>query len=765
MIGQTTRFIIVVLAYVFATTFLFGQTPSGSLRGVILTESTQEPIAGANAVILNSTLGAAADAEGSFAISNVPIGTYQLRVSAVGYKPAIVTDIVIAAARSVELVVRLEEAAIRGDEVEVSASYFQKTPDEPMSVQRLSYEEIRRSPGGFEDVVRAISVLPGVAQAQPGRNDLVVRGGAPSENLFVVDNIEIPNINHFGTQGASGGPLSYINLDFVRETAFSTGGFGVRYGDRLSSVLTVELQDGRREYIGGKGTISASQFGINLHGPINEQSSFIFSARRSYLDLIFKAAGFSFVPEYWDFLDRVSYRLDGLNSLTFLALGAIDDVNFLNKDDDARFNNSRILGTAQRQYVSGLSWQHVFSKGLFRATLGRTFSNYNGIQRDSLLTPIFTNRSKEGETSVRADLVIKPAPATELSFGTQLKYIRFTTDLRLPGYGTTYGDTLNINIQGYESSGVKAASYAQLSQRFLDNFELTIGGRLDYFSLLETKTYISPRSSLTFAISPLTNIGASAGVYRQSPSYIWLVANPENRGLRDLRADQYILSVEHLLRPDLKIRLEGFFKAYSDYPASLTRRYLVLANTGGGFGGTDENFDSFGFDKLVSKGTGRARGIELLLQKKLSEVPLYGLLSLTFGQTNFTALDGVERPGSYDQRVLVNLSGGYRFDERWEASMKFRFSSGQPYTPFNADGTQKVSAYNSLRLKNAHSLDVRVDRRWNFLSWNLIVYLDIQNVYNNKCSGIPRWNEREQKTNFDESAIGILPTIGVSAEF
>jgi hypothetical protein len=220
-----------------------------------------------------------------------------------------------------------------------------------------------------------------------------------------------------------------------------------------------------------------------------------------------------------------------------------------------------------------------------------------------------------------------------------------------------------------------------------------------------------------------------------------------------------------LFAADLRLRLEGFLKRYSDYPTSVDRAFLVLANTGGGFGGADENFASFGFDRLVSDGTGQSRGVELVLQKKMSDIPLYGLVSITLMKTTFTALDGVERPGSFDQRAILNLSGGYRFDERWEASMKFRFASGQPYTPFNPDGTQNVSAYNSLRVKNAHSLDIRVDRRWNFASWNLIVYIDIQNVYNNEFSGPPRWNAREQKAEFSESAIGILPSIGMSAEF
>ncbi len=743
----------------------YGQSPQGSIKGIILSESTEEPIAGANIVVLNTNLGAAADANGRFVITGVPVGTYQIRVSGVGIKPVVVPDIVVAVQRSVDLVVRLEESVLSIDEVEVRASYFRNTPDAPVSVQRLSYEEIRRSPGAFEDVVRAVAVLPGVAQAAPGRNDLVVRGGAPSENLFVIDNVEIPSINHFGTQGAGGGPLSFINLDFVRETAFSTGGFGVRYGDRMSSVLTLDMQDGRTDALGGKGAISASQFGLNLQGPVSTDGSFIFSARRSYLDFIFKAAGFSFVPEYWDFLGRMSYRLDRNNSLTFLAVGAIDDVTFFNSDADNMFDNSRILGTAQRQYVSGVTWQHLLGNGFSRVTLGRTYVSYNGIQRDSILNPIFTNRSKEGETSLRTDVVLKPATTTELSFGAQVKGIRFTSDLALPRYRTTFGESLDINVSNFVSTGYKASGYAQISHRFLDDLRVTVGGRLDYFSLIDMKTYLSPRASIAYDISPLTSVTANAGVYRQNPSYVWLVANEKNRALRAARADQYILSIDHLIDFDLKLRLEGFYKDYRDYPASVNRPYLVLANTGGGFGGSDDNFASFGFDELVSGGKGQSRGVELLIQKKLSDTPLYGLLSATLMRTTFIALDGVERQGAFDQEFIINVSAGYRFDERWEASMKFRFATGQPYTPFNPNGTQDVSAYNRLRVKSAHSLDIRVDRRWNFSAWNLIVYLDVQNVYNNKFSGGVRWNAREQRAEFNESAIGILPSIGVSAEF
>ena len=220
---------------------LEAQTPStvGVITGEVLDAQTKEPIPSANVIIVGTTIGAATDINGMFEIPNVPVGIYAVRASVIGYQSNVRSDVVVSVARPFEIRFELLEASIELGEVTVTAEYFQKLPESPLSPQTQSSEEIRRLPGGFEDVVRAISILPGVAQVDPGRNDLIVRGGAPSENLYVIDNIEVPNINHFGTQGASGGPLSFVNLDFVQNTSFSTGGFGVRYGDKLSSVLSI----------------------------------------------------------------------------------------------------------------------------------------------------------------------------------------------------------------------------------------------------------------------------------------------------------------------------------------------------------------------------------------------------------------------------------------------------------------------------------------------------------------------------------------------
>ncbi|MBE0646026.1 MAG: TonB-dependent receptor [Bacteroidetes bacterium] len=760
------RFIIVFVACHFLVPLSHAQE-NGSITGRVYDAVTKEPLIGANVFVRETSFGAATDLNGRFTIRAVPAGTYRVQASVIGYKAIIASDVVAAPGRETQLDFALQPTAIDLDEVVVEADYFRELADAPVSAQTLSYEEIRRSPGGQEDVIRAISVLPGVVQVSAGRNDLIVRGGAPSENLYVVDNLEIPNINHFGTQGATGGPLSFINLDFVRDVTFTTGGFGARYGDKLSSVMNIQLKEGRRDRLGGKLNISATQFGANGEGPLGENGSFLFSARRSYLDLIFKAAGFGFVPEYWDFIGKANYSLDRTNEISFLAIGALDKVRFFNDDEDQRFSNSRILGNSQDQYFSSIAWKHLMTNGFLTVALGRTFTTYDFLQTDSLLAPVFVSNSREGESSLRADGVFLFDRSLELSFGAQGKLGRVEGDFAWTPTSNSFlqGPDIQNLENAWDTTALKANAYVQLARTFFSNLRVTVGGRLDYFNLIDEPVAVGPRASLRYAVTDLTTLSLSGGTYYQSPSYIWLLSNPANTRLRHVRVDQAVLGVEHLLQSDLRVRVEGYVKNYSDYPASTERPYLVLANTGAGFGGAEEGFSSFGFDNLISGGEGQSRGVELLVQKRLSDIPLYGIFSLSYNNTEYTALDGVSRPGSFDQRIIMNLSGGWKIDENWEVSAKFRYGTGTPYTPYLADGRSDFAAFNGERLPDFHTLDLRVDRRWNFNAWNLVTYVDVQNVYNRKNVQQYRWDPRNARVETAGGAIGILPSIGISAEF
>ncbi len=738
------------------------QTKTSALVGRVFDKETSEPIVGANVVVVGTTLGASTDEEGEFRINRVPIGFYALRISSIGYIPFTKSDVVVSSSKPTELLIPLVETSIQVEGVEVDAAYFQKLPETPLSTFAQSNEEIRRLPGGLEDVVRAISILPGVAQVDAGRNDLIVRGGAPSENLFVIDNIEVPNINHFGTQGATGGPLSYVNLDYVESTSFSTGGFGVQYGDKLSSVLRINLREGRKDRLGGKATISASQFGFNLEGPTGQTGNFVFSARRSYLDFFFKAAGFGFVPEYWDFLAKAEYHFGKSDRLTVLAVAALDDVKFINDSQQQRFDNSRIMGDNQNQIVGGASWEHLVENGLLTVSLGQSYVEYRYGQSDSILVPIFKNNSNQYESSLRTDFLFHATKSTEISVGVIAKMPRFSSDVKLRPFVTSYGDSLQVNAS-FRSSAFKGAAYAQVSHN-LGSARMTLGGRIDYFNLINAKFSFSPRFAVTVPLVEGLNLNASAGKYYQAPSYIWLVSNPVNRDLKFVGANQYIIGADAIVRPDTRVSLEGYVKDYFDYPTSLLRPYLVLANTGAGFGGSEDGYASFGLDPLVSKGTGQSHGVELLVQKKLSDIPCYGTLSISYNVSHFTALDGITRASNWDQRWIVNVGGGYKFNEAWEVSMKFRYTTGRPYTPYNSDGTQDPGSYNTARVVPNHRMDVRADRRWSFNDWTLITYIDIQNIYNRKPVDVPTYNAQTNQIE-QYGSIGILPSIGVSAEF
>jgi len=758
------KLLYLAITILFTTTNIFAQDSTLSIYGKVIDDLTKEPLIGANVIVLETDFGAATNAQGEFYVNNVPPNTYQVRASVIGYSSVTKTDISVMPGRPAQILFELSATTIELEGVVVESDYFNRNPIELNSVKSFNYEEIRRSAGGFEDVVRAVSILPGVAQADPGRNDLIVRGGGPSENLYLINGIPVQNINHFGTQGSTGGPLSYINLDYVEETTFSTGGFSVLNGDKISSVLKVNLREGRNDKIGGKATVSATQFGFDLEGPVSSNSSFIFSARRSYLDFIFQAADFSFVPEYYDGLLKYDISFDNRNSISFLLISAFDNVKYFNDNEDQRYDNSTILGSDQTQYATGVSYQHLFKNGFINLSLNRNYVDYDTQQSDSLLNPIFINNSIEKENTFNADLTYQLNNTIELNAGGLVKFINFEADILVPEFITTFGDSIPLTEVSADEYYNKAAGYINFNFSFFDRLRLNLGARVDYFSPLTTTTYFSPRFSASYQLTDLTTLNFSTGVYRQSPSYIWMIAYDVNYQLKNINVDQYVLGIDQYITADALVRVEGFIKNYADYPSSMRRTYLILANTGAGFSGSDENFSSFGLDPLNSGGTGLAKGFELSIQKRLTETPYYGILSLTYSEANFTALDNSERIGSYDQTWIFNISGGYKFSDEWETSLKFRYSTGKPYTPYNSDGTQNVDDINLLRLPVNNSLDVRVDKRWFFEKWTLITYVDIQNIYNRKNVVGVSWDQRTQAPEFNET-IGLLPSIGISVMF
>ncbi len=737
----------------------------GIISGRIISAITQRPLQGITVKIEETKLGAISNLDGYFSVKNVPVGIYAVKFTAVGYATYIQSNVVVSAVKPAQLEIELNEKMFEVGEVEVKASYFLRRIETSSSSQTLSSEDIRRTPGVQEDVVRATALLPGVGVTSSGRNDLLVRGGAPYENLFLVDNIEVPNINHFGTQGSTGGPLSIINIDFVKNVNFSSGAFGAKYGDKTSSITNITLRNGNEENFGGKAVLSATGFGFHLEGPVAEGSSYFFSVRRSYLDFIFKAAGFAFIPEYWDFQGKLNYKINDNNYISFLTIGALGTVKLNNDDNDKIYDNSRVAVPNQNQYFSGITWKHLFDSGYLTVTLGETYTKYSTYQNSNENPPqkIFNNNSTEAETSLRTDVEIQLAPKVDLYFGNQVKWAtRLQYDILVPGflrkdnYGIEQPLSIDTNFRAYKNS-----SYISLTSS-IDKFKFTLGGRSDYYNFLETKWYFSPRASIIYQLNDVSAFVISGGRYFQSPSYIWLIGDAQNKNMSPIQSDQIVIGYDHTPMEDLKVQLEAFYKNYSNYPGRVFRPQAVLAPSG------FEDFTSdipFGLEPINSSAEGHSYGVELFIQKKLSSIPLYGLFSLTFAQSKFKSLDGIERYGAYDSRIIMNLAVGYRIDDEWEISSKFRLATGQPTTPFTTSGVKDFQNYNlGDRLPLFHTLDIRVDKRWNFSNLYLVTYFDIQNLYSRKNVSGFRWNYQENRVE-EQKSFGILPTIGISLEF
>jgi hypothetical protein len=729
----------------------------GSIVGSVFDHQSKQPIPYANVTILGTSLGAATDGSGHFAIPTVPPGTYRIQISVLGYKRQLDTLTVNVLGEPSIREFSLVEEHIQLGGVEARIERFAHTADAPLSTRSLAAGELKNSAGGLDDIMRVIKIFPGVAQAKADRTDLMVRGGASSENLYLIDDVEVPYINHFSTQGAGGGAVSVIDMDQIGSSSFSSGGFGARYGDKLSSVLDIKLRDGSTDRIHGKGTVSVTQAGLNVEGPLSKDGSCLLSVRKSFLGYAFQLYGFGFAPEFWDYVGKASLSIGAADKLSLLVIGASDRIKFFNDTDEHRYENSRLLFTNQDHYVAAVTLRHLFSNGYGTLSLRRAHSAFDYFQFSESLAPQFQSTSTENETSLRGDLVVQLAGSNELNVGAELKSLDVLSVIELKYKGTAPVQ------QALDETPGKASAYAQLTT-VIGDLKVTFGLRGSYFSMLEQKFALAPRLSGILAVSPTTNLTMSLGRYYQAPSYLWLGTNPFNGGLSRIGVNQVVVGLQHVVSGDMEMSLEGYVKQYFNYPASLNRPSLIMANTGSEAAGMGEGYASFGLDSLVSCGRGYSRGIELSMQKKLSEVPLYGMMSLSYSETRFTAIDGVSRPSNFDQRLVLNIGGGYLLGNSWEISGRFRLYTGRPYTPFQSSGTSSIPEYNSARVGVNHQLDARIARRWDLGPAVLETYVDVQNVYNRKPTDVPMYSERRHRVE-QVPALGIVPTVGVAMQF
>jgi len=796
---------LVILAIFFTTFQAFSQ---GIIRGKVFNSVNNEPVAFANVLVLNTDLGAITDENGNYEINNVPPGLYNVRASFVGYKSSTAFEVQVILARGTQLDFELMEEASDLSEVVVS-SEFTRSEETPLSVRKLNTNEIERYPGGNRDISRVIQSLPGVASTPSFRNDILIRGGAPNENRFFVDEIEVPVINHFSTQGSSGGPVGILNVNLIKNVDLIAGGFPANRMDALSSFFDIQLKEGRRDKMFTQLTVGASELTLSNEGPISEKTTYLFSARRSYLQGLFRVLGLPFLPTFNDFQFKTTTKLNEKTELTFLGIGAIDNFE-LNEElpegetEEEIENRLYLLDVlpiqTQWNYTTGVKLKRFRENGFWTFVLSRNMLNnqsikYSGNDDSSENNLLFDYSSQESENKFRAENSIFGKGYT-LKYGVNYQYSRyFISNFDRSALATTGGvidveSTSFFNQYGAFVSGSKNFSN--------DRLLLTGGIRIDGADFAKTASnplnQISPRVSASYQLRPNLFATANAGIYYQKPSYSVLgfqdndgeLVNQEN-DVRYIRNSQLIGGIE-LLVPEKNRRFtaEAFYKKYSNYPSSI-RNGISLANLGADFG-------VIGNEPVESNSEGRAYGLEILAQQRLFK-NFYGIAALTLVRSEFTNpnTDGFI-PSSWDNKFIVSLTGGKRFAKNWEIGARWRFLGGTPYTPFDLEESSLISNWdlrnvgildysqiNAIRLDPFHQLDLRVDKKYFFDRWNLNWYIDIQNLYNFQAEQAPvlipvRDNSgnilvdpvdptRYQLKLIDNPAGNLLPTVGIIVEF
>lgn len=776
---------------------LMAQAQNGIIRGTVLDKLSNAPLDYATVKVQGQPYGGYTDSLGRFEIKAVPPGLYNIEIGYTGYKQQVLTEIEVTNAKPVVLEIGLEEEGTEVATVEITASPFNKTAESPVSLRTIGVNEIARNPGGNRDISRVIQVLPGVAGTVAFRNDIIIRGGSPNENRFFLDGIEVPNINHFSTQGASGGPVGLINVNFIREVDFYTGAFPATRGNALSSVMEIKQKSGRDDRIGANLTVGSSDIGLTLEGPIGKKTTFLASGRRSYLGWLFQTLGLPFLPNYNDFQFKTRTKFNDKNELTIIGLGAIDEFA-LNLEADSTQSQRYILGylpvNTQWNYTTGANYKHYFDKSYLTIVASRNMLNnrsykYKDNDESVASGKILDYTSQEIENRFRAEHNLQVS-GIKLVYGVAYEYTRYLNStynvISTPVGVRTIDFNSSLDLHKYGAFGTASRSFAS------DKLTLGIGLRMDgnsYSSeMANPLTQLSPRFSLAWNITPHLSANFNTGIYHQLPPYTTMgyrdsnynLVNRDN-GLRYIRSRHIVGGVEYNTNFNTKFSAEGFLKLYDRYPF-LIGDQISLANLGGDFG-------VIGNEPVSSTSEGRTYGLELLAQQKLYK-GFFGIVSYTFVRSEFTDGTGAYKPSAWDNRHIVSSALGYKFKRNYEIGARWRFYGGTPYTPFDVTRSAQIpvwdvtgrglpdySQLNSLRTANAHNLDVRVDKKWFFEKWSLNLYLDIQNAYNFQAVGAPQLdvvrdaagtpqidpaNPGSYQTVFIPNTVGtLLPSIGV----
>lgn len=773
---------------------------NASLSGKVEDVTSNELLPFVNIVVSGTGIGTSTDENGHFEFDNLNPGFIRVEASFVGYKKYISAEIEVSRANTAFIEIKLEETQAKIEEITVTASPFRKTLESPVSLRSIGIGEIEKAPGANRDISKVIQSFPGVQSTPAYRNDIIIRGGGPSESRFYLDGVEVPFINHFATQGASGGPVGILNADFIREVNFYSGAFPANRGNALSGVMEFNQIDGNEEKLKFQGTIGASEIAGTLDGPIGEKTNFVFSVRQSYLQFLFSALELPFLPTFTDMQFKTRTRFDQKNELTIIGLGANDifelNEDIENPDDEQKYILSQLPVNEQWNYTLGAVYKHYRENSYQTFVVSRSHlnnSSYKYLENDDSLedNKILDYNSEEIENKLRFENTSR-LNGFKLNFGTSIDFVNYTNDTKARTYNNDevvdvfYSTDLNL---------VKYGLFGQISKTVLnERLALSLGLRTDannYSSSMNNfLEQISPRFSASYSLTNKLSLNFNTGRYYQLPAYTTLgfkesdvLVNKENN-LKYIAVNHLIGGVEFHPKSAVQFTVEAFWKAYSDYPLSVNDQ-ISLANKGADFG-------VVGDEEVFSISEGRAFGTEF--QTRINSNKGFNLnFSYTLVRSEFKDAAGTYLPSSWDSKHLLTVTTTKDLRKNWRVGARWRFVGGLPYTPWDLDKSSLVEAWNlkggpyldysqlnSQRFNPFHQLDLRIDKSYYWEKLTAKFYIDFQNFYNFQAQQadlivraedangnyILTDNDTRYELNVIESTSGtVLPTIGILVQF
>jgi hypothetical protein len=760
-------------------------TGVGTLAGSVRTDQ-QEPAPFVTICLTGTTRCELSTEAGEFRFTGIRAGDYRLEVAAPG-QPPIVTDPVTVHAG---LEVALEVVLPRSQGIEQQVTVVGGATAVPEEIKASNYlvepRAIIKDAGALQDVSRFLQSLPGVVGGSADfRNDIIVRGGSPLENLFIVDNVEVPNINTFANFASAGGQVSILDPALIRDVTFLTGGYPAPFANRASSVLQIAQREGNRQRFETRATVGFAGAGGIAEGPLGQgRGSWVVSARRSFLDVFTNDLGFGGVPVAYTFNGKVVYDISDRDRIWAVNFSGVDNIRLGRTDDSDEIDEVFNLDIRYRGWrsASGFNWQHVFgNRGVGLLGLTRSSARVRSTVKDLVLNgvtsqpvdvlidqspTVFREDSGEDETTAKYDLTLATRRLGKVQTGGSVKLFNVSYDAASPfGSDNPFASSGNTDpfVLDRRLTTPQTAAYAQTTVDATAALNLTAGARVDHYALLDA-TRVSPRLGARYSLTRTLSAHGSVGTYYQQPPFLFVTVFPDNERLSPLRADHYVGGLR--LQPAERTRLsvEVYHKRYTDYPVARDYPQLSFANIGDTFNVRQILFP------LVSAGVGRATGIEFYGEHRGSD-RWYGQANLAFSRARHAGLDGILRPGSFDYPVVFNATGGIRLNAKWELAGRIAYLSGRPYTPFDEAtsqwqrrGVYDLDRVNGVRAPFYFRADLRVDRTFTVGGQPLLVFLGVQNITNRRNFTQAVWNRGINAVDPSDS-LGLFPLVGMEWRF